>query len=417
MSWMAAGFLGLLTGVIAMIYAGLVADLAVPWLGVSNFEGGASYFVVAMAILGLLGGAILGVVTCRLAGRHGPLRGFGAAVLVVGGVITAAGAVAWTQRDVAPLVGGQRVDLALELRLPPGAVPPDDPGYIILTSGSSRGFGGGVWQPKEARLEDGRWIVPGRVAITTSEADRRLTIAGPVPERSQVAIAVPARPAAHDARFSAWRAPDPAPDPAGDDAPGWDLRYRVVVHLPPPPPPPPPPSQAQLRQAAFAALPEDASTATLLGFVNAIWQDDIAGEALRRARLRPDFVAVLVERIRTGEAEVARDAMYLLGSLRPLPDEIVEAVRARAAEVVRIIEAIDPAAADSRDRIHAEAETLTTSLIVAAYGLRSAGVDLRPELRAIAAASRPREQEPPHPIAEAAERAAARLDQPAPAGR
>jgi hypothetical protein len=43
---------------------------------------------------------------------------------------------------------------------------------------------------------------------------------------------------------------------------------------------------------------------------------------------------------------------------------------------------------------------------------RAAGVDLRPELRAIAAASRPREKTPPHAIADMAERVARHFDQP-----
>ncbi|WP_198372340.1 hypothetical protein [Roseomonas rosulenta] len=409
MSWMAATFLGLLTGVMAMIYAGLVADLAVPWLHISSFEGGSGYFVAFMGLLGLIGGTAAGIIVCRLAGGAGALRGFGAAVLVVGGVITAAGAWAWMQRDVAPLVGGQRLDLALELRLPPGTgQPAGEPGYAMLTSGPRRRFSAGPWRPEEARLEDGHWIVPGRVAITTSEGERRLAVGGLVGEGQHVPIAVPARPAALDASFSAWI----APGPAAGGPPGWEVRYRIVPHLPPAPPPPPPPGEAQLRQAAFAALPADAPTAALLGFVNAAWRDAAYDQALRTARARPDFVPVLAQRIASGDPDAARDGMYLVGSLRPVPVELVDAVRARAAEVVRIAEAIDPAAEDSRERLHAEAHTLATGVIVAAYGLRTAGVNLRAELRAIAAACRPREKDSPNAIADSAERAAAQLDQP-----
>lgn len=408
MSWMAASFLGLLTGAMAMIYAALVADLAVSWLHISTFEGGSGYFVIFMGMLGLLGGTVVGITICRLVGGKGGLRGFGAAVLVVGGVITVAGAWAWTQRDVAPLVAGHPVDLALELRLPAGVTqPPDQPGYAMLTSGPRRRYSSGLWQPSEARLEDGRWVVPGRVAITTSEGERRLSVGGPMTEGWAVAIAVPARPAAHDARFSAWITPD---SDAGE-VPGWEVRYRVVPHLPPSPSPPPPPSEAQLRQAAFAALPPDAPTAVLLDFVDPAWRDEPYDEALRAARLRPDFAAVLAERIKSGEPEIARDAMYLVGSLRPVTAELIDAVRARAFDVVRIAEAIDPAEDGSRERLYAEANTLTIGIVVAAYGLRTAGVDLRPELRLIAAACRPLERAPLHPIADAAERAAAQLDQ------
>jgi hypothetical protein len=104
--------------------------------------------------------------------------------------------------------------------------------------------------------------------------------------------------------------------------------------------------------------------------------------------------------------------MYVVGEMRPPPAGLGDAVRARAAEVVRIAEAIEPAAEDSRDRLYAQAHTLVTGIVAASFGLRAAGVDLRPELRAIAAASRLHEKAPPQAIADMAERVAAYFDQP-----
>ncbi|NMJ43088.1 hypothetical protein GWK16_17700 [Roseomonas sp. JC162] len=414
MSWAAAIFLGLLTGAMAAIYAGFVADLSVPWLRISTFEGGAGYFVLAMGLLGLVGGALAGVVIGRVLGGpggDGALRGFGYAVLIVGGIITAAGGWAWMQRDVAPEIAGGPIDLALELRLPRG-MEPGEHAYAYLRSGPRGRSGGGSLDRGAARREDGRWILPGRVSVTTSEGDRRI-VAGEVGASAwSFPIPLPARPAALEDAFGPWIA---AADATGSDGPP-ELRYRVVRRPPPAPPPPPEPSEEARRRADFAALPADAPTAALLGFVNAIWQDEVAAAALRAAQARSDFLAALAARAASPDHDAARDALYVIGAMRPAPAELADVVRAGAAEVSRIAEAIDPSAADSRDRLYAEAHTLSTGVVAAAFGLRRAGIDISPELRAMAAACRPREKAPPHAIADAAERVAAYVSQAAPAG-
>ena len=414
MSWLAAIFLGLLTGAMAAIYAGFVADLAVPWLRISSFEGNSGYFVVAMGLLGFLGGSIAGVVVCRTLGGpggEGALRGFGYAVLIVGGIITAAGGWAWTQRDVAPEVAGGPVDLALELRLPRGEESSEN-AYAYLQSGPRGRSGGGILDRDAARLEDGRWILPGRVRVTTSEGDRRIVVGEVGVSAWSFPIPLPARPAALEDAFGPWIAAANATQPDGPP----ELRSRVVRRPPPAPPPPPEPSAEARRRADFAALPADAPTAALLGFVNAVWQDEVSAAAFRAAQARPDFLVALTARAASPNHDEARDAMYAIGVMRPAPAELADVVRARAAEVIRIAESIDPAAEDSRDRLYAEAHTLSTGVVAAAFGLRRAGIDISPELRAMAAACRPREKVPPHAIADSAERVAAYVGQAAPQG-
>jgi hypothetical protein len=414
MPWPAAIFLGLLTGAMAAIYAAFVADLAVAWLRISSFEGASGYFVAAMGLLAFLGGSIAGLTICRMLGGpggEGALRGFGYAVLIVGGIITAAGGWAWMQRDVAPEVAGGPIDLALELRLPRG-VEPGENAYAYLQSGPRGRSGGGSLDRDAARREDGRWILPGRVSVTTSEGDRRI-VAGEVGASAwRFPIPLPARPAALEDAFGSWIA---AEDAAGTDGPP-EIRYRIVRRPPPAPPPPPEQGEEARRRADFAALPADAPTTALLGFVNAIWQDDVAAAALRAAQSRPDFLAALAARAASPDHDAARDALYVIGAMRPAPAELADVVRARAAEVGRIAESIDPAAEDSRDRLYAEAHTLSTGVVAAAFGLRRAGIDISPELRAMAAACRPREKAPPHAIADSAERVAAYVGQAAPPG-
>lgn len=423
MPWLGAIFLGLLTGVIGGIYAGYVADRAVPWLRISSFEGGSGYFVFFMGILGFLGATVVGITTCRLvghAGEGGVARGFGASVLVVLGLITGAGALAWLQRDVEPLVGGQPVDLALELRLPAGADRPSaepwEAPYIHLSSGPNMRSSGGLWTLEDARLEDGHWIVPGRVPVTISEAPRILSIGRLAPDTLYAELPVPARPPALDEAWSPWIATYRGSGQASP-SPGTvpEVRYRVMRRAPPPPPPPHEPGAAERRRADFAALPPDAPTEAVLAFVSAAWRDEVYDRALGIARARPDFVAALAARIAAPDHAAARDAMYVIGEMRPAPTELAEGVRARAAEVVRIAQSIDPSDEDSRDRLYAEAHELAIGVVAAAFGLRAAGVDLGPELRAMAEACRPREKAPPHAIADAADRVAAYLAQGLPA--
>ena len=58
MRWIASFGIALLTSIAAMFGAGTVAGLAVDWYNVSSFEGGAGFFVVGMALVGLIAVAL-----------------------------------------------------------------------------------------------------------------------------------------------------------------------------------------------------------------------------------------------------------------------------------------------------------------------------------------------------------------------
>ena len=94
MAWLPTILLGLLIGLAAGVYGGVVADAAVPWLRISAREGGAGIFVALMILLGFIGGSILGMVLCRLTGGPGLAgagRGFGIGLAGVLGFITMLG--------------------------------------------------------------------------------------------------------------------------------------------------------------------------------------------------------------------------------------------------------------------------------------------------------------------------------------
>ncbi|WP_431284493.1 hypothetical protein ACQW02_06685 [Humitalea sp. 24SJ18S-53] len=242
MHWLPTVFFGLLTGVFAAVYGGMMAQWSVPWRRISSFEGGAGYYVIGLGLLSFLIGTLVGLVVCRLAGgpdAKGIARGFGAALGVMAVTITGLGGLAWLQRDVPPLVNGRRLDLAVEIRLPPGLVPPrpmqDAPAYLSLHSGSRMSGRNGDLNLAAARQEDGRWILPGTVSLHVSTAPRLLGAALPDAATQFFNTDVPARPAALGTAWSPWL--DSYLGTLEPPPPGTALqaRYRII-HRPDPPP-------------------------------------------------------------------------------------------------------------------------------------------------------------------------------------
>lgn len=234
MGWVGSVFLGILTAVVGAILAGFVANSAVGWYRVSSFEGGAGYFVVAMGLLGAIGGLIVGIATSRIlaAGHPGGFKALGLALAVTSGVILLIGLVARLLADVPPRLDGEELLLAVELRWPEGrSLEPAPAGQWWLSLGSSSGGTrrasreGPLWR-EDARLEDGRWIVPGAVEVFTSRGQRVLQVEpdGILDHGFQVPL--PARPGRRQLEWSEW-----LPRPRPGDAPlpdGFRYRFRVV---------------------------------------------------------------------------------------------------------------------------------------------------------------------------------------------
>lgn len=421
MNWLATIFFGLLTGFVGGACGLFVAERAVDWLRISSFEGGAGYFVMFMTLLAFIGSLVIGLVACRLAGGPGLpgiARGFGVAVGIVLAVISLLGGLAWLQADQEPLVTGQPIDVAVEVRLPPGnARPEGDPGaYNYAALGSGRGYKMRLDNLRlpDAREEGGRWIVPAQIPIHVSEQPRTLSVKLNDRETQFFDTDIPARPARLDEGWSPWlERPFFGNRTEPPSAEALAVRYRIVVRPPPVAQVPPPyvPTPAERLQATYDTLSSEAPTAAWLALTTLEAPEHVRQGALKTVAHRHDFAAALAVRIASVDPVTARDAMYLVGSMNPPPASLGDAVGARAAEVIRIAEAIDPAVEDSRDRLYAEAFELASGVKAASFGLRRAGVDMRPALRAMAAAARPREKAPPHAIADDLDRIVAYFDQ------
>jgi len=234
--------IGVLTALVTMVVAGYVAGLAVGWYRISSFEGGSGYFVVGMAFLGLAGGFIIGMVVSRVvAARANP--GFGKALgLALGtslGIVLAVGTIARLQADVPPMLDGQELLLAVEIRWPDGQTPAESnassdgrtPGAwsLVLSSSSGRTVrasrSGPLWR-EDARLEDGRWVVPGAVELFTSRGERILDVQPDGLIENGFIVPLPGRPGQEHLEWSDW-----LPHARDGEAPlpdGFRYRFRAV---------------------------------------------------------------------------------------------------------------------------------------------------------------------------------------------
>lgn len=236
MGWPGSIGVGVLTAATATLLAGWVANLAVTWYRISSFEGKSGYFIVGMALLGLIGGLLIGIVTSRLLGdaaSHGFLKSLGLAQLLTLGAITAIGGVARLLADVPPRLGGQPLLLAVEFRWRAAERPPEPAAGVewSVRLGSSvrrrmrASETGPLWR-EDARLEDGYWVVPGAVELFTQRGERTVDLLPEGVHDRGYLVPLPARPGRTHLEWSGWLPRAREGEPAL--AEGVQYRFRVV---------------------------------------------------------------------------------------------------------------------------------------------------------------------------------------------
>ena len=236
MSWFTSIFIAVLTGIAGAAASGYVAALAVDWYRISSREGGSGYFIILLGLVGLVVGLILGLVVSRkVAGGADPgfLKGLGYSLLSMLGTVAVIGGVARLQADVPPRLDGEELLLAVEVRWPEGheKSPADEPGEWLLRLSASSGRTirvhkeGPLWK-EDARLEDGRWVLPGAVEIFTSRGERILDVVPDGVIRSGFIIPLPAYPGTRELQWSDWFPHARAGEPPLPD--GHTYRFKVV---------------------------------------------------------------------------------------------------------------------------------------------------------------------------------------------
>lgn len=101
MGWVSSLVVALFSGLTGLLLGGVIANRAADWYQVSSFEGKAGYFVVLMALFGLIGGAVVGVVAARIVAAGSDPSFLRALAFGVGSVVLACGAIAAVARFLA----------------------------------------------------------------------------------------------------------------------------------------------------------------------------------------------------------------------------------------------------------------------------------------------------------------------------
>ena len=241
MTWLSSFFVGALTAVVGLFVSGFLASLAVGWYRISSFEGGSGYFVVGMALLGGIIAFVIGLVAARVLAASAIAASASpsflkALAISLGIVLAANGAVAGAARALAhipPEIDGEELLLHFELKWPesdrtdPRTLPGLPSAALGAASGGTVGKQEeGVLLVEDARLEEGRWVVPGAVRVFTSRGERILMLAVGENSLAGFLVPLPSHPGPKEREWSVWmpRPRDGAP-PLED---GFRYRWRVV---------------------------------------------------------------------------------------------------------------------------------------------------------------------------------------------
>jgi hypothetical protein len=236
MTWLRSLLIALLTSIVGMVGAGVVASLAIDWYNISSFEGGAGFFVVGMALLGLMGSFVIGLVVSRVAATRVRAR-FGEALAASSGTVALILAViagaSWMLADIPPRIDGEELFLLAEIRWPvsSAAAPSDPPGAAYLRLGALRGnvarkVENGPVFIEDARQEDGRWIVPGALPIFTSRGRRLLDFGTRDKSIAAFVVPLPGRPGERHRQWSEWLPPASSGQPPAANQ--FSYRFKVI---------------------------------------------------------------------------------------------------------------------------------------------------------------------------------------------
>ena len=237
MSWPSSFGVGILTAIVGLFASALLAALTASWYRIPSFEAQSAAYVASIAIVGMLGGFVIGLVSSRvIAGGTDPgfLRALGTSNGVLLGLLVIIGGVARVLADIPPTIDGEQLMLAVEIRWPEAhkespATLPGEPtlelGSITRMSHTQRATSRGPLWTSDAHLVDGRWVAPGAVDIFTTRG--RLSIVAVLDSASRQGFIIPlsGAPGKRDMQWTEWYPhARPGAPPLAD---GFQYRYRV----------------------------------------------------------------------------------------------------------------------------------------------------------------------------------------------
>lgn len=335
MNWLIATITGLLTGVVGLFSVGFLGSLCVDWYRVSPREGGAGYFVIALALLGAVAGFIIGIVTTYfVAPDHtglGFLKVFGSSTGVVLLLTSVATVLCWTLADIPPKADGKELRLEVELRLPAGETMPavfdkDKNSFTVARVSNHRRANSwpGEMDFFKASEVNGRWIIPASGFLFTRRGMRVIEVQIEGRPMEGFSLTLPPNPGT---RFTEWS--DWLPRMMAKDQPWPDTRLSYRFRMRPIEPPPPEPTQEELTAKKFAALKPEAPLVQWLDFVD----DSVPERATAAMAIVSARQTELAQLVSNPDAAVREKTLSAIPSLRAPTAEITEATLAEGREI------------------------------------------------------------------------------------
>jgi hypothetical protein len=228
--------IALLTGLVGMVLAFLVADPITKAYHVSNMEGGrAMLMVFVYAPAGFLLGAVTGIILART-GHVADFAGFakaqGMALLITAGVIGGAGGIAWLAADRPPRLNGKAVGLELEVRMPMDTAVANDlhaAQFHVSVYENTRYNRFAQLDLDHPEVRDGYLVVKGTASLFTRNFGRSLAVGMDTDNSAVFELRLSGSPRSADTAWTEWLKPDGSADPgraAGERQ--YEVRYRAV---------------------------------------------------------------------------------------------------------------------------------------------------------------------------------------------
>lgn len=246
---------------------------------------------------------------------------------------------------------------------------------------------------KDARFDEGRWIVPGEVPLFTMRGKRALDFKVNGEEVTGFLVPLPARPGRQFLEWSDWGPRPPAPNPPWPDTkPSYRFRLKKI------PEPPPAPTQeeneaavAQEEQEAFERVTVESPLADWFPYVHISVREDRRALAIARLTSKPTFLAEMRALILGEDAEKASSALRLIEYLPTFPPELSAIVTAAGRDLAKRFQGVNatPVNEDPSYQGAANVSIRFSGWMVAVRTLReNAGGDFTPELKTLLELSR-----------------------------
>lgn len=344
MNCVLAFVIGILCAIVGCLAAGFIAESCTRWYHISSFEGGAGYYVVFIALGGLVAGFGIGAVSSLsvLLRGGGFGKGLGLSMAILASLSVLSFGLAWIFGDVPPKLRGDELFVRVELQCPSDWQPTNkvrsDQNYVVLRSlgaGNRSRHATSTQLPwKTIRHADGRVVFGADLFLFTSTGRRLLEFSlGEVNVANAIAP-LPGHPGAALEQWSEWLL---AADPSGADS-GFLYRFRVqresdydieeqerLAKL------------RQTRRDAFAGLNDSSPLALWLPFTKTGgegWDETDAAmnqKAIEAIRERPEELVALLNSPDLATAKLAIKALDLLVSFPPSVEPALREAARRSA--------------------------------------------------------------------------------------